>query len=151
MPILAINLQITRTELGLGNLELEDPANGYQVVSFGPGATSWRRDTVNSPYVHGSTLINAVMDLQIAPLVVRVKGVTATQKESRLGVLIDALSQFLYGIGSIIDGVSYVWICQPADYSIGDGGEFNKFHEKNLMTEVVFMIPRNPVPYQGVL
>lgn len=151
MTDLTLDVQVNRTELALAELDIQDPANGYSVVKLGPGATSWRRDTVKSPWVHGETLIHAVKDVQIAPLTVRVSGSSAAQKETRLGILLDAFSQFTYSIGVAINGVAYVWYCQPADWSTGEGGELSKFHEMAHITEVEFSIPRNPVPFVGVL
>lgn len=133
------------------NLDLQDPANGYSIVSLGPGATSWRRETVKSPWVHGETLVGAVMDAQVAPLTVRVFAATAATKATRLDAMLDAFSQFEYALAVVINGVVYNWICQPADWSIGDSGEFSKYHEMAHISEVALSIPRNPVPSVGII
>lgn len=146
---LTLACEISRTELALANLALEDEANGYEIVSLGPGALSWRRETVRSPYVHGETLVTAVKDLSIAPMTVRVKASSAATLDTRLDALLDAFAQFEYSIGVTIDGVSKIWTCQPADLSVGDGGEFNKYQLMAKMYEVTLSIPRHPVPTSG--
>lgn len=151
MPDLTLSLTITRTELALSALELSDPGNGYEVISVGPGSTSWRREVAKSPWVHGEALVSAVKDVGIAPLSVRVMGTSAAQKETRLGVLLAAFSQFLYTMTVTINGVGYAWACEPADWSVGEDGEFNKFFEMAHRSEVKLSIPRNPVPTDGVL
>jgi len=151
MPDMTLSVHVSRAELALSNLELNDPANGYDVISVGPGSTSWRRETVKSPWVHGETLINAVKDVGIAPLSIRVMGSSAAQKETRLGALLAAFSQFNYVQTVTINGVGYAWACQPADWSVGDDGEFEKFFEMTHRSQVKLSIPRYPVPSDGVL
>lgn len=146
---LTLDCQVTRAELSLGTLYLQDPANGYQVVEVGPGAMSWRRETVVSPYVHGNTLVGAVKDQLTIPITVQIKGSSASQLDTRLDVVLDAFSQFFYGVGVVIDGVTKAWLCQPADWSVGEGGKFNKHHLMSKMYEVTLNVPRHPVPFAG--
>lgn len=151
MPDIAISYAITRGELGLADLALQDLANGYEVIEFGPGSRSWRKETVKSAYVHGETLVSAVMDVQVAPLKMRVRGSTHAIADSRLKTVLDAFSQFVYSIGVVIDGVTWIWTCQPADISVGESGDINKFQWMAKMFEVTASIPRNPVPLSGSL
>lgn len=142
-------VDITRTLLSLSPLVLEDPTNGYSVFKLGPGDASWRNETVESAYAHGHTLVSAVKDIQRAPLGVRVRGSSASQLDSRLDTLLDAFSQFVYYVGVITDGVTKVWQCDPADWTIGEAGEFNKYHMMAKIYEVSLIIPRQPVPTSG--
>lgn len=150
MPDLSLFYGVTRTELGLAELALEDPVNGYSIVRMGPGAASWRRETVTSPYCHGDTLVAAVRDAQIAPLTVRVRADTPTTLDTRLATLLEAFSQYEYYTGIITDGaVSKQWRCSPADWSVGESGEMNKFHLMSNIYEVTFSIPRQPIQIAG--
>jgi hypothetical protein len=151
MVDMTLSYQVTREELGLGNLELQDPANGYEVVRFGPGAMAWNRQTVKSPFIHGEVLVGATMGLETAPLTVRVRASTAAALDSRLAVLLAAFSQFAYFAGADINGQPYIWACQPADWSVGENGEFNKFHVMAKIAEVSLSIPRDPTPTAGVI
>lgn len=151
MSSLTLSVHVSRAELALSNLELSDPVNGYNVISVGPGSTSWRRETAKSPWVHGEVLINAVKDVGIVPLGVRVFASSAATKETRLGALLAAFSQFEYVMTITINGVAYAWSCQPADWSIGENGSFDKFYEMVHQTEVSLSVPRVPVPSVGIL
>lgn len=151
MSDISLAYSVTRTELALADLLLQDPAAGYEVVRMGPGSRAWRRETIKSAYVHGETQVSAVLDIQTAPLVLRIKGATHSQADTRLDAVIDAFSQFVYYVGVIIDGVTWVWECFPADIGIDEGGEIGKFHWMAKMFEVTLSIPRNPIPVSGTV
>lgn len=149
MSNLNLTIAVTRTLLALDPLYLDGTGNGYEIFKLGPGSTSWRKEVVESPYTHGNTLVSAVKDIQNAPLGVRVRGSSAAQLDSRLDTLLDAFSQFSYYLSVVIDGETKVWLCEPADWSVGEDGEFNKFHLMAKIYEVSFDIPRQPVPTSG--
>lgn len=151
MADLSLAVVFTRPELGLADLAVQDPANGYEVASIGPGSRSWRRETVKNQYVHGETQVTAVLDAQQWPVTIRVSGATLAQANARLDALIDAVSQFAYYSGVIIDGEGWIWACGPADLSVGESGEFSKFHLMAKIFEVTMTIPRNPVPFSGTI
>lgn len=149
MADLATSGSVTRTELALAALSLQQ-AGAYEILpGTGPGALSWRREVARSPMVHGEVLVGAVKDIQIAPLAIRVIGTTASQMWARVGELTAAFEQFSYSLSLVIGGVTFTWLCQCADWSSGDGGEFQKFHLMSHQTEVRFQIPRHPVPTAG--
>lgn len=151
MPDLSLAIVFTRPELGLPDLQVQDPANGYEIASIGPGSRSWRRETIKNQYVHGETLVTAVLDAQTWPVVVRVAGGSLAQANARLDALVDAVSQFAYYSGVVIDGETWIWACGPADLSVGESGEFSKFHLMAKIFEVTMDIPRSPVPVAGTL
>lgn len=151
MTDMTLSVVVTRAELSLSNLELQDPANGYSIYKIGPGAVSWRRETAKAMYAHGGTLVTAVKDLQVFPMGVRVRASSAATKETRLAVLLAAFSQFSYTVITTINGIDYTWVCQPADWSTGEGGEFDKFYEMVHMTQVDLSITRSPTPSTGVM
>ncbi len=153
MPDLTLNVKVGRDLLSLTDLDIEDwPA--YEVVSGGPGDISWRRATVDSPYVHGSLLVSAVKDLEYAPLSIRVRGSSDDQVDDRLAVLLAAFSQFAYYLyWDLGSGVAQKkWACQPADWSYDSSqgqGTFDKHRLIAKMYEVTFNIPRHPQPITG--
>lgn len=151
MPNLSLSVRVTRALLSLGDLGLQDPTNGYEVISGGPGTVGWRLTTVQSQYVHGNTLVSAVKDVSIAPLKIRVKASSHGTLDSRLDTLLDAFSQFSYFLGWTIEGVTEkLWLCQPANYSVSsDGAELSKFHLMAKQYEVSLEIPRHPQPITG--
>jgi hypothetical protein len=149
MADLAVDGSVTRTELALADLDLQQ-SGVYEILpGTGPGAMVWRREVARSPMVHGEVLVGAVKDVEIAQLRIRVTGTTASQLWSRVGDLTAAFEQFQYDLSLVIGGVTFTWVCQCADWTSGDGGEFQKFHLMSHQTDVTFQIPRHPVPTAG--
>ena len=126
-------------------LALEDPVNGYSVVSVGPGGRTWRRRTVEGEYVHGRVLVNATLDTRTMPLVVQVEGANWAQVRSRAQTMIDAVSQFAYTITTVLDGVSDTYVCEPADVALAGGDEWDKFRLMARQQVYVLTIPYDPV------
>lgn len=146
---LATDGSVTRSELSLAALDLQQ-AGIYEILpGSGPGGLSWRRQTVRSVMMHGEALVGAVKDVQVAPLGVRVYGTTQSQLWSRVRTLLDAFEQFSYSLTLVIGGITFTWECQPADSVVGEGGEFQKFHLMSLQTDVQLTIPRSPIPTAG--
>lgn len=147
---LNVTASVTRAELSLSPLSLEVP-NVYSIIreSLGPGSTGWRRQTATSAYVHGEVLVGAVKSITMASLGVRVYGNSMSVMVSRLNDLIRAFEQFTYDLTVTIDGSTFTWRCQPADYSVGDNGNFQDHHLRAQQQEVHFSIPRHPTPVAG--
>lgn len=136
-------------EYGLGDLNITPPA--YNIVSFGPGATAFRRQTVQSQYAEGEALTHAVKDIMTSVLVVRVRGNTPAQQRSRLVALTRAFEQLAYELEIVIDGQVSRYACQAADWAVGADGIYNKFLLMARQEEVAFNIPRQPTPVEGIL
>lgn len=136
---------ITRTELSLATLAFT-PANGYYIQrnGFGPGEVSHRKTYVESPYVIGQTMVHSVKDLATSSLTVRVQGTSHSDMIDKLETLCEAFEQFNYTLTIIIDGISYVYDCDTADYSIGDGGNVDDLWLRSSTQLVSFDIPHKP-------
>lgn len=153
MPDVSLSVTVTRTHLSLPVLQLEDPGV-YRVMddTLGPGSFSWRKQTVESPYVHGRTVVNAVKDVQIAPLGVLVYGSTQALLHTRMGALARAFEQWDYTMTVTIDGtVVGQWTCEAADYAVGGDGAFAGKSMLSKVQPMTFQIPRHPVPLQGAM
>ena len=136
---------ITRTELALGNLAF-NPTNGYYIArdSWGPGEVSHRSVYTSSPYVIGQTLVHSVKDLQTSTLRVRVKGDDQAEMMTRLEALCVAFEQFNYTLTIIINGVTYAYDCDTANYSVGDGGNLQDLWLRSNTQMVAFEVPHKP-------
>ena len=149
---LAVACTITRQEVPggpLADLNLEDNTN-YKLIGVGPGAIEWDRQYATSRFVHGEYLTNAVKRQGTLPLSVRVKGGTQAIVNTNLAALLRALEQFTYSISVTIEGISYKWNCDPADYNVDENnGEFSKFHRLAKQTIVTAQVPRHPTPAIG--
>ena len=150
MPDLSVSASVTRAEMSLAPLSIE-VANQYRIMrsTLGPGAVSWRKQTATSPYVHGAILVGAVKDIGLATLGVRVMAPSDSTLWARVDTLVRAFEQFTYDLSVTIDGSTFTWRCQPADYSVGDSGVFQEFHLMSHQQEVRFTIPRHPTPVAG--
>lgn len=140
-----IDLALTVTREGMEDLALEDPANGYELVNTGPGMRTWRRDYVEGTYVHGRTLLNAVLETRTMPLVVRVMGDTWQEVATRAQVMFDAVSQFVYLATLTMDDVVYYFVCEPADIAISGQDTWDKHRVMACQQEYVLSIPYDPL------
>lgn len=136
---------ITRSELALSPLAFT-PANGYfiQRDSFGPGESSNRTTYVESPYVIGKTMTHAVKDHQTLSLTVRVQGTDHADMISKMTTLCEAFEQFNYTLTVVIDGISYTYDCDTADYSVGDSGNLKDLWIRSATQLVAFDVPHKP-------
>lgn len=150
MAELSIVASITRAELLLAPLPIEVPGQ-YQIIreTLGPGSISWRRQTARSAYVHGEVLVGLVKDITVSTLGVRVLGSSAATLWSRMNTLLRAFEQYSYDLSVTLDGQTFTWRCQAADYAVGESGVFQDFHLRSLQQEVRFSIPRHPTPVAG--
>lgn len=149
MADLSVAASVSRTSLSLGDLALEDDETGNRLVQFSVGAIAWRRNTVRSPFVAGDMLVSAVKEQVSSNVTVRVHGSSASQLHTRLAALARAFEQFTYHLNIILGGVQYSYVCQPADYVVGDEEGWNKYGLMVYQQDVRFNVPRNPIPVVG--
>lgn len=149
MPDLVVTGHITRTELGLGNLALNDDT--YKIIrgGFGPGEVTWRRQYAQSPFSPGRYLVNAQKDQGALNLAVRVTGSSEDNCLAAMATLVAAMEQFEYDLSMTIGTTTYTYTCEPADYSIGEAGQFQNFHLMAWKQELTAVVPRFPTPVAG--
>lgn len=135
MSDLTISLHVTRSELGLGNLDLNDQTN-YRAAGneLNPGAVQWRREVVNSPFVHGGVVMDAVRDTTQGTLSLYAYGTTIPQLKSNVDTAVEAFSQDEYKVVFTHEGATWTWLCTQADYETG----FTTFHLGARMTPIRF-------------
>jgi hypothetical protein len=147
MADLAVTAVVTRTELGLENLDINDNLNYQLGRALRIGSVTWRRESVTSPYVHGRIPVHEVKDAAESSLVVHCFGETSAAAMTNLGVLLEAFTgQWDYSIALNVDGVNYQWRCERADYEVG-------FITETILAKLIpvsFTFHRHPIPLQGV-
>lgn len=74
-----------------------------------------------SPFVHGQLRTVVVREESSLPLVVTVYGTSASDLDTKVTALEDALDQFIYPVEVEVDGVAKVWTCYPATIQSIDG------------------------------
>lgn len=142
MPEFQIQVTISRSPSNL----VMNATNGYYIArdGIGPGEQTWRRNTVESTFVSGRVLTHAVRDTANISLAVRVTSDTPANLHTKINAMTQAFSQFSYTMTVLIDGVQYTWNCEPADWAIGDGGNFQDLHLRSNTQYVRLSIPRRP-------
>lgn len=128
-----------------------DSSVPYSLIrdGIGPGQMTWRRTTVQSPYLHGRFVVNTVKDTPQVNVNIRVKGTTYAWMAYYTENLLEAFEQRSYQLAITIDGENHTWLCEPADYSVGDAGQFQDLGFRSHQQEVHLVVPRYPIPFAG--
>lgn len=139
---------LTRTELGLGTLNIHDGTT-YFVRSVDPGRVPIEREEAKSPLVKGSIDIGSVERDAILTGLIQVRGATHAAVRSNISALLSALRQNEYTLTVTIDGTSYAWTCKKAEAGLADGMDFAFRHR--LYAHVEFTAKRSPIASAGPL
>lgn len=136
---------IDRTSLSLDPLELTE-TNGYIIDrdNFGAAGVSWERGLASAPDYHGDTLVRARKVNSTWAVQVRVVGTSASDAQTKLSALCDAMSQFSYTVTITEDGVGKVWDAEPADWQVG--GDIMLDSVQSHTYQLVLTVPVYPIP-----
>lgn len=115
---MSLSVWVTRTELGLADLQLNQLP--YKVSDWDPGQQAWRRTWVDSQMVHGRVLLHAAKEVRFGALDLLVAGDTQAGRDTNRTALTNAFSQFDYEVRRDIDGHVQAWRCEPADWLFGE-------------------------------
>lgn len=141
----AVTLTITRTELALATLNLNDPGI-YAIRSFNRGRVRRRYNWAKSPYVEGATLVGAPRELVEMDLAMDVEASTQADLQTRTATLFTAFSQTSYTLTYGLDGTTWAWTCGPAEYDAGLASNDAVF---SFVLPVGLIIPAQPVATAG--
>jgi hypothetical protein len=137
--------EVSRTELSLEPLDLNDHVN-YQVANEILGGTqTWNRQSVRSPYVDGEYTVNAARSRPEERFAVQVFGEDQLTLQENIAMLIDAVSQFRFQLRLEMNEAVYIWQCETADYTL----DFNQSRMMARQALVSLMIPRSPKLVRG--
>lgn len=145
MADLNVAAHVTRAELGLGNLDINDGDIYTLSAQVDPGQVSWRREEVQSPFVEGAIIIAQVRDNPNGNVIIEVEGTTAANLQSRIQTLVNAFTQSEFELHISVDGTLYAWECYAADYQIG----FVNTRFYNKQVPAAFSFPRSPIAVSG--
>lgn len=146
-----LGMTISRGLISLDSLELEDPAGGLTIMSFGPGPRTMRLEHATSPVSDGAILTGAVADLDHAFLVLRVFGADADTVLTKVEEVEAAFNQWWYMLTVTMDDREETWYCQPANTSRGASGVYNAAELMGGWQDLTLTIPKQPfsVTYTG--
>ena len=143
---LTLSLYVTRTELGLTNLQLNEDPYKVSANDFNPGSVVFRRETAKSPYVDGGIVTGAVKDLVEGGINIDVSGADHSALRTNLDTLITAVTEQRYfDLYFTVNGAEYAWKCDRADYATGFVHE--RLHAIYLPVAITFT--RAPTPVSG--
>ena len=124
-----------------GWLDLND-GETYQLEasSFADRAVSWRKREVQSDYVEGTFVTNAVRENVVEALSVWVRADTYYELEKARERLEDALCQLTFRIAFRTTDATRYWDCTVADYTVATQREF--MHSRLCLVKA--QVPRHP-------
>lgn len=152
MTIMTAEGSITRAELSLATLNFGTSTgapgtpgayltrNGWNL-----GEKTYRRITAESPYVGGRVLVHAVPDVQTATLRLRVKGSDQQDLYNRINELSAAFSQFSYTLTINVNHKTWIYLCEAADMTLGEGGSVDDLMARSNTQYMNFTIPHSPL------
>ena len=156
MPDFTVTVNVTRTQLGLSDLNINDGVN-YKISGadqFVQGAVTWERDTTRSPYVEGEFTTNRRRGNVQERLGIEVfkgnsAGISGQGKfalEANIQQLIQAFTQDAFVLNmTAASGTTWQnewhWACEAADYSVVITGP----RLASQQALVTFTVIRNPV------
>lgn len=113
------DLTITRFELGLPDLDLNDKLSYDTGAEIFGGQQTWNRQTVKSPFVDGEFLVHRSMANRQENLQIQVLGADQAELQANVQALLDAARQFNFLITLTMDNAApRVWSCQTADFTV---------------------------------
>jgi hypothetical protein len=145
MPNMHLSVQVTRTSLGLSNLEINDHNSYYVADSFMGGQVAWQRTQVSSPWIDDEVTVNRRRGKVMENVVVEVLGLTQSALSANISTLIEAFNQDNFTLGVTIDGVQRSYQAEAADYQV----QWNGPRQVAKQIQVVFSVPRSPIPTLG--
>lgn len=141
-----LSVQITRTNLGLANLEINDHTNFAVAPGTFGAAKDYNRTQVESVYVDGKVTTHRKLDIVTEPVVVEVYGADTPSVYANLETLVAAMSQDTYQIQITIGAYTQTWNCEAADVR---SVTFDGPRLVASQLQVVFDVIRQPVPVTG--
>lgn len=152
MADLNLSVVLTRDWLGLGPLNINDHVSYAVAQQFLGSTVSWNRNQLTSPYMDGSFTASRQRQSVTEQIAVEVFGrstangaMSPTTLQANLAALIAAFNQDSFSLTLTLDGTTYSYEAEAADYQVSWVGP--RFMARQV--QVVFSLPRQPVPLAG--
>jgi hypothetical protein len=147
MTDLSISALVSRTLLGLGDLNINDHSKYVLAgpMAFG-GQVQWNRRQVEAPWVDGQITVERHRTNVTEPLSIYVAGTSLGDLDTNLGVLLAAFMQDRYTFQLVVGGANHAWDCESADVS---QVLYDTAHVYNKYVTVTLAVPRKPIPLAG--
>lgn len=136
---------VSRPVLGLPDLNINDHVKYVVSSDIMGGTITWRRQSVQSPYVEGEITVSRVRGVVEDKFSVDVLGVVQSDMQQNVADLIAAFTQDNFNMTIRIDDATYTWVCEACDYSM----DWSVPRMHGLKTQVKFSLRRSPIPING--
>jgi hypothetical protein len=148
MPDLGFTTQISRDDLGLAALTLNDHINYYVAGTFMSGSLSWNRNQISSPWTDGSATTYRYREMVTENITLECLGGpkdTQAALYANISAAIAAFSQDNFLLSIVTAGQQVEYQCEAADYQVAWDGP--RMIARQL--QVIFQVPRQPMPLEG--
>lgn len=146
MVDIALSIKVSRTLLGLPDLELNDHTAYYAASEQFFGANEgWNHDRVTSRWLDGAVVTSRQRQMVQEPLAIECLGDTSAEVEANILAMLHAVSQSDYTITVTLNGQVHIYQCEPADRTVAR----STARLYNNQWQIVLNIPRQPSPLSG--
>jgi hypothetical protein len=147
MVDIGLSVVVTRDNLGLPDLQLNDHASYYASADqFLGTAAAWNRNQVASPFIDGSVTVSRQLGMVVEALGIEVLGDSPVDAQNKMAVLAQAFMQSDFQLGVQVGGAIWQWQCEAADVTRAWTTPRMAANQW-LMT---FSVPRQPNAIAGV-
>lgn len=146
MPDLALHVTVSRTLLGLAALDINDHDTYYLAPAFLGANVQWNRTQVTSPFMDGAVTTQRQRQMVTENITVEVLADTGARLKTAMDQLVSAFIQDSFTVTVAIDGATYQYRCESADYQLIWNGSRMIEHQG----QVVLQVPRQPAALSGV-
>jgi hypothetical protein len=117
-----MTLSVDRTSLGKSTLVFygSDLDANLWVETVGRPSKTWRREYATSPYLDGSVITDATLDVSSVSLTIGARAADDTALEALQDDVDEAFSQLVYTATLVVNGRPRVWECDCADIAWAD-------------------------------
>jgi len=145
MTDITLVAKVTRTALGLADLDINDHLNYSCGIPMLGGEKRWKRNSISSAYQRGEVENSATLGDVIETVTVEVKGSSYANMMANVATLREAFGQGQYQLKLTIDGTQHTWACKRADeqYDIVSGRIASR------QVKWTFSVPRLPDAVAG--
>ena len=139
-------ITIKRTELGLSDLNLNDPANGYFVGDeWLSGGVEWQRFlAAASPWVNGDRIVAQRQVSVDETFLIYIRAATPAGLKTKMNTIATALSQYRYQVTVEWDGATYTYNGNGAGEIRFRQGRVDPVLHKAGWVGVDITVPRDP-------
>jgi len=146
MPELSLQVEISRDNLGLLPLDINDHTNYYVAGDFLTGQLSWNRNQVGSPFLDDQITVYRTLNRVTRALTVEVLGTSIATMNTNMITLVAAFMQDTFHLAVVADtDLNLEYNCEAADYQVGWTGP--RLIQRQV--SITFNVPCAPIPVVG--